>query len=760
MSSEYASMSVGSKPKQNIPENQKDLEWAKRNIDWCISMSPIYTKTKEKQLYDRYNGIRDDSAFDHITKMFGIEFPAGKLKHIPLIKPLLNVLQGEVEERPLNFIVRSEDTDSINMKLEEISQQLLDSIVGIIRSGQPVDVEMDSLEKYYKTNYQTELEIATDHALKAYVNKSHLERKFYEMFKDKLITGKEYYRVRTTRIGEDPVFETIKPGGLFYPWDNVKWVKECDWAVYPVQMSPTQILDSWGEKLSPDERKKLEDAVDMYSRDSYKIRGEWEADRLINSADDYRNYMAHFTNKITVYYVEWKSIRKVTFLRNPNPYSSDPGDRYVKFIQEDKLHEIRGAKKQNLETRYVQDLWQGVRIGDDIYTDIGKVKYPMRDMSSPSKVYLTFNGLTYNGRIKNFSLVETTNDLQDLYDILHFHKENLIAMSGTRGSYMELSQMPDFGKPEEEGEDQFTHNLKMFMYYKKLGVAFIDRSQEGADNSYNQFGTYDDTIGSGLGVILQMIQHIEETAGRLVGVNRQRLGAISQREGKGTTEHAISQSNLVTESIFNEHDETVRQALEDILNACKVAWKNGYTGSYISDQYLQNIFTLDQNFRLADFGIYITNRISDARSIEELKAFSYQLVQQGMMEFEDIMPLFRKSNLKDIETTIATNLERRRRIIAEQEEQIRNLEQQLTIAKEQSEINKLNAEIEKLKSEVELNRAKASVEERELNVKEDEVQKKYNIESQRIALEAKQLDVVKTDNAQKNSKQMAEVKNK
>lgn len=758
MAEGYSSLGVGNRPKQNIPEKFKDLEWAKRNIDWCVSMSPIYNYRKDADLYDIYNGLRSSDAFKHITETYGIEFPAGKLKHIPLIRPLLNVLQGEVEERPLNFIVRSEDTDSINQKLETISTQLLDSIVGVIRSGLPVDVEIDNLEKYYKTNFQTELEIATHHALQAYMSRHHVERKFYEMFTDILISGREYYRVRTTRIGEDPVFDTIRSGNLFYPWDNQKWVKDCDWAVYPVQMSPSQILDAFGEKLEPDDRSKLEDMVDMYSRDSYKLRDEWEADRIINDSEDYRDYQAHFTNKITVYYVEWKSIRKVQYLRNPNKYV--PNAPFIKFIQEDKLEDLRGASRKNLETRYIQDLWQGVRIGDTIYTDIGKVRYPSRNLSEPSKVNLTFNGRTYNGRIKQYSLIEATKDLQDLYDVLHYHKENLIALSGVRGMIMDLSQMPHFGDPNTKGPEAFTEDLKSWMYYKKLGVAFIDRAKEGADNTYNQFTTYDDTLGAGLSAILEMIRHIEEVAGRLVGVNRQRLGAISQREGKGTTEHAISQSNLVTESIFNEHDELVRQAIEDILNACRVSWKNGYTGAYVSDQYLQNIFTLDPEFALSDFGIYITNKISDARSIEELKAFSYQLVQQGMMEFEDVMPLFRKSNLKDIETTIQHNLERRKRAIAEQEEQVKQLQQQLQIAKEKGEIDKLNAEVEELLSQVELNKAKARIEERELAIKEDEVAGQLQLDQQRVALEAKQLDVVSRSNEMQNSKKLAEVKDK
>jgi hypothetical protein len=75
---------------------------------------------------------------------------------------------------------------------------------------------------------------------------------------------------------------------------------------------------------------------------------------------------------------------------------------------------------------------------------------------------LTYNGLTYNGKIKPYSLIGETEDLQDLYDVLHFHKENLIALSGVKGSYMDLSQLPDFktGNPAD--------NIKLYMYYKKL----------------------------------------------------------------------------------------------------------------------------------------------------------------------------------------------------------------------------------------------------------------------------------------------------
>jgi len=716
---------VGFRPKQNIPEEQKDWEWARRNVDWCIAMSPIYWKNYDNKLYDLYNGIRKDDDFEHITKTYGVEFPAGKLKHIPLVRPLLNVLEGEYEQRPLNFNVRSEDNDSVNEKLNQMANEMLDAILDVIRDKNIiVSSQMDKLEKYYKEDFQTSREIAAHHALKYYINKHHLERNFKDNWIDRMVTGKEYYQVIVNRIGEDPVYKDIRPGNLYYSNSNKKWVRDCDWAVYPQRMSPTQIIDMYGERMNPKDRAAVEEYVDQYYRDSYKLNSYQEADSILEDTEDWNS----LNGMITVYYVEWKSIRKINLLQNPNPYVEDAP--FTKYIPEDKINTVKGSRKKNLKTRYVQDLWQGVRIGDDIYVDLGRVKYARRSYSAPSKVYLSFNGPTFSGKIKPYSLVKETEDLQNLYDVLHFHKENLIALSGAKGMVMDSSQIPDFGVGD------FEDNLKMWMYYKKLGVAWINRAQEGADKTFNQFSTYDDTLGAGLDAVLAMIHHLEELAGRIVGVNRQRQGAISQREGKGTTEHALVQSALSTEPIFAEHSEFIRQALEDILSACRVAWKNGYTSAYVSDQYLQQIFTFDPEMVDSDFGVYVTNLESDKRSIDELKAFSYQLVQQGMMEFDDLMPLFRKSNLKDIEKQVSVGMQRKKQELASKQNEVEQLQMQLQQAKTQAEIGKLQAEIQKIYNESQKLVMDAQTDQQEMLSKDQNEKAKLGIEAQKVALEA------------------------
>lgn len=734
------------KPLQNIPEAQKTREWAITNVDWCIAMSPIYRKNREQQLYDRYNGIRDASRYNHITQTYGIEFPAGKLKHIPLVRPLINSVSGEQQERPFGNILRADDTDAIDAKREAISDSLINDVINVIKDPeQEPDEALNELENEY-SNFQMDYEVAASHVLKNYFNNHHTEQELNEAFTDKMITGKEYYYCRVNRIGEDPEFKIIKPGSLFYSDENVKWVKQCDWANHPVRMTATDILDRWGEKMSPEDYKRVEGWSSQFSADTYKMMNEQELDALLErDAENPWSQSSNYFEKLIVHFVEWKSIRKVYINRSPNKYVEDAP--FIKPIPNDKLIEFKEKYPgKELEVRYVQDLWQGVRIGDDIYVDLGKVKYPRRNKLQPSKVYLSFNGLTFNGKIKPFSFIEKTEDIQDQYDILHYHKENLIAMSGSKGSYMEISQLPDFG-----GITKFEERLKRWLYYKKLGTAFIDRSRKGADTSYNQFGAYDDTIGQSITVVMDAIRHLEDTAGRIVGVNRQRLGAISQYDGKSNTQNAIQQSSLVTEPFFNEHDEFARQACEDIVNACKVSYKDGFSGAYVTSQRRQVLFSVEPQFSMHDYGLYMTNRISDERSIEEIKQAAYEMIKVGKMEWEDMFPLFRKTNLIDIEQTIKQNIDKRQKLMTQQQQQIQQLQQQLTISREQAEIGEIKATIDKLNSEVLLNQAKVQLEQQSLDIDKDQgTQKLYN-DARRVDLEQEQLRLAanqKTNNAE------------
>ncbi len=751
----FSSRSIGFKPKQNIPESEKNREWCIENVDWCISMSPVWWKSRTDDLYNLYNGKRDQTKWETLTKTFGVEFPVGKVKHIPLVRPMINRLVSEQEERPFNYTTHSEDAESIHHKVKDISEKMLNDILTVIKNPEAdVDEEILKIQKQYKEEYQSDMEIGVHHAVKSYLMRHHLDRKLSENFLDKLITGREYYQVKINRVGEDPDFEVIKPGTIFFADNNAKWVNECDWAVHVLEMTPTEILDKYGDRMSSGDVKIVEDWLDMYHKDAlYKLTSPADADRMLdrNPVDDRTISNASVNHKIAVYKVEWKSIRRIAYIENENKYVPDAP--YIKILSQENLQELKEnspGRYRKVKYRYIQDRWEGVRIGDSIYVDLGKSKYPIRSMSSPSKVKLSYNGLTYNGKLKPYSLMGETEDLQDLYDVLHFHKENLIALSGVKGMVMDLSQIPDFKT------GSFAGNLKMFMYYKKLGTAFIDRSPETADKNFNQFQTYDDTLGAGMKVIIDMITHVEQTAERITGVSRQSMGDIGQYDGKGNTDQAIMQSSLVTEYMFNDHDEFVEYALTDLANALRVAWKNGYTGYYISDQHTREIFTLNPEFALHDYNIFFTNRSSDKKDIAELKLYASQLATQQLLQFEDILPLFKKSSLTDIIKYIEGNIIRRRKQLEEKQQQMMEMQGQLEQAKSEAEVQKLRADIAKISADISDNQKKLAIEEKEVADKKMIDLQKVKLDQQRVDLEAKQLQFASNSKLQGS----AEVKNK
>lgn len=747
------SFGYGFKPKQNIPESQKTETWAMENVDWCISMSPLWWKTSNDKWYNLYNGVRSEEQFEHLTKTYGIEFPAGKIKHIPLTRPLINRIHSEIEERQFEFSAHAEDTDSTEQKIMGVSEQILKEVMSLVGSGENIDQALEKLERYYRNEYKSETEIGVQHFINQYMLKHRLDRKFSENALDKLITGREFYRVHVNRIGEDPQYEVLKADELFFADNAVKWVNECDWAVRVRLMTPTEILDAYGERMKQDDIRKIESWLDMYSKDTfYKMHSPEDADRLL--ADNSKAFEnAAVNHKLAVYHVEWKSIRKISYLKNENKYVQDAP--FIKILSNEEVIELPKSRRDKVQYGYIQDLYQGIRVGDGgsqgVYFDLGRVKFPVRSMSQPSKVFLSYDGLTHNGKIKPYSLMGETADLQDLYDVLHWHKENLIALSGVKGSVMDMSQLPDFktGNPAD--------NIKLYMYYKKLGTAWIDRSKEGADKTFNQFSTYDDTMGAGLKAILEMIQHVEDVAGRVVGVNRQQLGSNEYFDGKATTQMMIQNSSMVTEWFFNEHDEFVERALTNIANAARVAYKNGVVGHYTDSRRQQQIFKLDDvNFPFADWGVHITNKSSDKRSIAELKAMTADMVKQGMMQFRDIIPLFKQTGLAEIIREIEISVVKREEEMAKQQQQLQQIQIQLAQAKEQAEIQKLNSQAQEIMSKIQQAQKQLDLERQAIADKKDLGLAQLDNDNKRIELEAKQLEVAARQGDKKNN---AEVKN-
>jgi hypothetical protein len=86
------------------------------------------------------------------------------------------------------------------------------------------------------------------------------------------------------------------------------------------------------------------------------------------------------------------------------------------------------------------DRYETIRIGGSIYILTGKSQNVIRSKDNPTYCGLSVNGIYFQDRNANpFSLMLTTAHLQDQYDIVLFFRNNIIASSGTKGDWLDVS---------------------------------------------------------------------------------------------------------------------------------------------------------------------------------------------------------------------------------------------------------------------------------------------------------------------------------
>lgn len=170
-----------------------------------------------------------------------------------------------------------------------------------------------------------------------------------------------------------------------------------------------------------------------------------------------------------------------------------------------------------------------------------------------------------------YSLILSTMDLQDKYDLIIYYRDNIIANSGTIGDWLDVAHLPTILGTE------LSERIQKWLSYKKQGVGLYDSSQEGAQIINTTFNGFDDTIKAPTIQALQMvIESLENQASSITGVFREKLGGIQQRDAVSNVKVGISQSTLLTKQYFHAMDLMYKEANYDLLNCAKVAYKKEY----------------------------------------------------------------------------------------------------------------------------------------------------------------------------------------
>ena len=751
-------------PKQNIPEKEKTEEWMKDCVDAICSAynANYWKKTRDILCYEILEGIISEKRFEYITKEFGKNYPA-KLKNYPLIKPILARALGEEIEQEFNYNVKRIDEDGLDYKNRNISYNTIKRILDIILENKEKTIIDEKfiakIQEEVENDYITDVEIIAKKLSSYYEYKLDLKSKKNSLFASTLETGKCFWKVEIPRLGADPQIRVIPSYAIEYANEEVENISEATWVVEKTFMSPEEILDLYGDELTEEQKEQIDKYQASISFDSNDFRMSlFESEESINKLRDegyegfYRQYNQDNVRKIEVYRGQWKSIRKMTMAKLEN--KNNPDSPFYKLWNNDKLPSLKRKNVKETDSRYIQELYEFVRIGEagsfiskdlnnknrGIYVRMGKSPIQIRSIDNPYYVQSHYNGfIFYTDSSKTpFSLVWYLRDLQELYNILNYHRERIIALSGVKGIIYDISQIPK------------GFEITDVLYYKKMG--FIPIFNQG-NSSYNQFTNYNDSLDASVSVITQMLEDIRVETDRISGFNRQRQGEIFQKDLVGQIDKAIRQGAYATAVLYHHQDKVYRCLLESLINFSKYLYNNNgeyKTLSYVIGESKQEIFKINEDFVLSDFGVFFSSSGKENAKLENIRQVVQVMASQGQVKMVDALKLLKLDSTAEIESKLIKRLEQQEKMMQEmQAQQAQQPDKEIELKMEElrvamqieqmrltqlKEIKLLELEVEKQKEET-----KAKTQEEKMEIDRKYKEEMLSLKRELLNLEREEL---------------------
>ena len=673
------SKNLDSFPVQKLPMSKKTKEWREACVDYIIGKSGFTsglgnngaTKYEEMQTYyDLYNSIYNEKDLLYVTNPFKQKdgFPA-TAQDYNIIKPKVDLLLGEETKRPFNFkVVRTSD-DATSEVQEKAKQMLTDYVMATImsklgpeeaqryqealQSGEIMPPE--AIQKYLTKDYKDIAENTAYHTLNYLKNKLNITHEFYKGWKDALIAGEEIYYIGI--LNGNPYLERVNP--LFFSYDHsadLEFIHDSDWCCRKMIMSATQIYDRFYDKMSEKQLNQLLEMMEDTGRGG--INPEVRKTSL-----DYPHIKTHTIGgfsanpfddieDINVWHCCWKSFKKIGFVSY-----MDPETGMVDELQVDESYQVTGTEL-NVEWTWIIEVWEGYRVGEDLYIGIQPLDYQHISADNPNSQKLPYTGVVYNNtNSRPRSLVSMMKPLQYMYIVLWYRLELAIARDKGKVAVIDATQIP-----KSMGIDV----NKWMHYLSALGVVFINPYEEGENNEYNraggraatfnQFQALDLTMAPVIDQYINLMAKIEDMVSEITGVTKQREGAISSSELVGNVEHSVIQSAHITEPWFWVHDQVKKAALTMLLDTSKEAWKgNKRFLHYILDDSTRAFLTLSDQFFYEDMDVFIDDATKNQQQIEALRNLMQPAMQNGasLLDIAEIITLDNvnmiKNRLEEIE---------------------------------------------------------------------------------------------------------------
>lgn len=708
-------------PAQKLPMSKKTQAWKEACVDYVVGAGDSgfggngRSRSDEMQTYyDLYNSIYNEKDLKYVTNPFKQDdgFPA-MAQDYNIIKPYVDQLLGEETKRPFNFHPQRTSDIAASELQEKAKEMLMDYIQATIASKlspeQAARYEQalatgeiqtpEAIAKYLQKDYKDIAETEAYHALQFLKRKLNLTHEFYKGWKDALIGGEEIYYIGV--INGDPYVERVNP--MYFDYEHsldLEFIDDAAWCRRKMIMSATEIYDRFYDKMSERQLNELLELIDQRpgagnNPEIRKTSIDYESIKLhkINSFTDNPFDIDH----ITVYHCCWKSFKKIGFVTLLNPETGEAEE-----FQVDEDYKVTGTE-QSVEWDWIIEVWEGYRIGDDMYIGIQPIEYQHISADNPNSQKLPYTGVVYNNtNSKPRSLVSMMKPLQYMYIVVWYRLELALSRDKGKVAVMDITQIP---KSMNIDVNKWMH------YLSALGVAFINPYDEGWDipgreggkpSQFNQLSSWDLTMSNVIAEYIQLMQKIEDMVAKLTGITPQRQGQIAASELVSNANTAVNMSYHITEPWFWNHNQVKRRVLTMLLNTSKAAWKdNKRYLNYILDDATRAFVQLSDNFFYEDMDIFVDDSTKNQQYIDQLKQLLQPAMQNGasLLDIAEIITLDNmsmiKNRLEEIEQKRMEQMQQQQQ--AEQQAQQQMAEQQNQLKEEELMLKEAELDLEKYK---------------------------------------------------------------
>jgi len=713
-------------PDQFKTEKEKqDESWIKNTMDYFANKAYAeYVKNRDTFVknYDLIKGILRHEDFyqepevrsftDTLTA--DLALPA-YVKHYSIITTPINELVGELTKRPDAFRVKAFDEDSqseeLQFKTELLQKYVLAQAKQKIQEQAVINGEEmtdEDLEQLTLEQVQDELDTYTsaaekwaNHILTAQKAEFVMKEKSEDAFRDLLISSREFFHLYedNSKLGFN--IEVANPKNTwFLSTPDRKYISDPTgraqgaYAAGTVQvMELSEIIESIPD-LTKDEidhlRSSLQDyglinvresnlgnpeatpGNDSIQYDTFdplvlQTRMMIESEMKENN-DGLKDFLGLTSNvssfgyKYVVVRAYWISKKKIGKLI----YTDELGNEQSMLVDENyKSGTI--PTQQSLEWGWINQWYQGIKIGPDIY----HIK--------PFKLlpYCPIIGQVFE--VKNTeakSLVDMMKPFQVLYNVCMNQLYKLLEKEVGKVYLTSIRHVPI----PKDGDAQDALDV-WEMEARNRGVVFIDDSPENlkSPSSFNQFRDIDLTRTQEIQSRYTLAMQLKNECWELIGMSKQRLGSISASESATGTNAAIQQSYSQTEPIFVAHEYVMGQLYQAVIDASLYieSAKPQSTVSYITSEgesaFVQ-VNGTDLKFR--DLKVFLTNRPEDKQMFNEIRQLSQAVIQNGG-SLHDVIELYGTNSIRQMKNVFKKLKSRQEELeITKLQQQQQQLDQQ------------------------------------------------------------------------------------